>query len=487
MKFQRRNAAKGRLRPFPIDKTLIRFNRQGDGLSTRDLAASVLVIGDSGSGKTSGLLSSLAGSALSANASLVITCVKPEDAARGLALATRFGRRARIISLVDDRFNPLAHEQSIFTNDPTGLVERLTDQLLLPLRRQRREGSGGDPFWAADGARFVRHLVTIFVAAGIPLTYKLIYDTLLNLPTCEEDLGDEGWQRSCAAYDALVKAARRTDLLSWQQTDLDAAAGFLFRTAPNMPDRTRQSTVSTLAAALDPFVRGAIGQAINSDASTWDPAEVVDSPGVVIFDMPVQTAGSAAMTVQRMLLSAVQKAVLRRSNPTHPVMLLCDEYQEIMDQDDDPAFMRTARDRLGMMVIATQCVGNIRSARASSSDPRSAAEAILGLPAVKFFGATTDPETMRYASEVFTQTPQARVSLGSNQQQQSKDGDNRDGRSSTISRELQPDLPPHELLRLRRGGPENRFIVEAYCSVSGRIWRGTNRPSIKVAFPQIRL
>lgn len=335
--------AKGRTHPFLIDETLITFNRQGDGLTWRDLLASCLVLADSGSGKSSGILATLAGAALRTNASLVVTCVKPGDARDAVALATKFGRPARVVSFANDRFNPLAHEQFLASEDSTGKVERLTDQILLPLRRQRREGSGGDPFWAADGARFVRHLVTIFVAAGIPITYKLIYDTLINLPTGEENLDDEAWQRSCPAYGALLRASKRTDLLDWQRDDLDAAAEFLFRTVPNMPERTKQSTVSTLAAALDSCVRGITGHFLNTDSCTWDPAEVVDSPGVVIFDMPVQTAGPAAMTIQRMLLSAVQRAVLRRSNPTHPVMLLCDEYQEIMDPDDDPAFTGAPR------------------------------------------------------------------------------------------------------------------------------------------------
>ncbi|MEQ9617041.1 MAG: TraM recognition domain-containing protein [Phycisphaerales bacterium] len=475
--------------PDVLDRSLITFNRSNDRLTWRDvLGGGVSIIADSGSGKSSGVIFPLVRAIHSKRASVVHITVKPDDSAKYRRLAELNGRSDVRVFGIEDRYNPLAFEQS---NAPagTGLVENLTQLVLLPLRRQQRHGGSGDAFWKADAERYVRHLVTIFTLAGEPLSYRLINECLLNLPEDPEDVQCQQWRSSNPAYGALVRAENQP-LTPAQRGDLEDAAAFLLRTVPATPSRTRASTVATVTSAIDPYVRGEVGQVINAGHSTWTPDELVAQPGVVILDLPLQSWGEIGGTIQRILVSSIQRAILRRDlkEASHPVVLVMDEYQEFLDPKDDPAFMRTARDRRGCCILATQCVGNIRDACGESRDPQAAAEAILGLPSVKFFGATTDPATLKYASEVFTHTLQPRISFGNSQNSgDSKRPGSGTGRNTNISRELQPDVPHHEFVRLRRGGPGNGWNVDVFCSVSGRIWRASRRPSLKVTFQQIRL
>lgn len=490
MMWRRRKKAPAPHRGLDLDQALLHFNRRGDGLSVRDvLSGGVLVLGDSGSGKTSGVMSHLVAASHALGFSLVHVSVKPTDPDYWSALAGVYHRPVRRIRIGDDRFNPIAYEQ--FRTDPGGgLVEDLTRLVTLPLRRQGGAGgSGVDGFWRADAERYVRHVVTIFAIARVPISYRLIYETLQTLPASVEEIRDPAWQSRCPAFAALQQASRAT-LTSIESADLETAGRFLLSTVPTTPDRTRASTVATISSALDPLIRGPIGEALCGTPDTWQPHECFSRSPVLVLDAPLQVFGAVGSTVQRIWMTSIQRAVLRRqiTDEARPIVFIADEFQEFLDPEDDPAFMRTARNRLGCMVLATQCVGNIRAACSGGPDPRAAAEAILGLPAVKFFGSTSDPETLRYASEVFAKTWQARVSHGVSQRESSAgQGGGSGGRNANFSLDLHEDVPAFELRRLARGGPLSNYQAEAFCSVSGRVWTSTKRPSIKVAFGQHRI
>jgi type IV secretory pathway TraG/TraD family ATPase VirD4 len=80
-----------------------------DPVSLAMLASHVLVFGATGSGKTSGVLAWLLQACLRARASVVLTCAKPDDAARYAAIVALSGRTdVQRLDLATTRFNPLA-------------------------------------------------------------------------------------------------------------------------------------------------------------------------------------------------------------------------------------------------------------------------------------------------------------------------------------------------------------------------------------------
>lgn len=504
----------GRVRAFDLDAPVLKFNRF-DSISWRDMPAA-LVLGDPGSGKTTGALMALTRAALRAGASVVHTCVKPGDAQAWEAVAHEEGVGTVVFRFGKHSFNPLAWEQFREPARDSGrLAEALTQLALTPLLRQRRGegggGGGGDAFWLADGARFVRHVATLFVLAGTPLSFEAVAESLQNLPSSIDETHDLDWQARCPAYAALLAAEARlsSDVATTdpsRRADLERSARFLLRDAPLIPFKTRASTVATVVSSISPYLSGLVGRTINAPEGShveseqsltpFNPRRVVERPCAVVLDLPLQVWGESGAIVQRLALSAIQRSVLTRDprGTDHPVVLVMDECQEFLDPVEDAMFMRTARDRGGVTVLATQCVGNLTSACSSAREPRAAAETIMGLPTVKLFGATSDPETLDYASRVFTQTPQPRFSVStSGEGPVGSDGkgarDRARGRGSrpptgTVSIDLQPDVPPHEIARLKRGGPKNNFHVEMFCAVTGRVWKVSGRPSLKVVIRQ---
>lgn len=535
------NRRSGLPHAFHLDAALLRFNRR-DSISWRDiLGGGALALGDAGSGKTSGPLTGITRAAHRAGATVVHTCVKPGDAAYWSALALEEGREPVVFRFGEHLFNPLAWEQARRAGgnttggeDSGRLVETLTQMAILPLRRMKTAGAGGgggsggggDAFWEADAMRFLRHLITLFVLSGIPVSFELLAESLLNLPECAEDIHDPEWQARCPAYAVLLAAAEAVDGGGDPDAsrDLDRAAAFLLRTVATIPDKTRASTVATVVSAISPYLGGVVGSTINprsddSSRALFQPSIVVERPCAVILDLPLQVWGESGAIVQRMLISAIQKEVLRRDLPAgetwsgpragvagdsgaggtsgagggggggHPVVIVMDECQEFLDAQEDAAFMRTARDRRGCALLATQNTGNLVNACANSRDARAAAETILALPSVKLFGATSDPETLAYMSKVFAETPQPRYSVntgGDSAGSADGKGQGKRGRSpsGTVSTELRADVPAHEFARLKRGGPPSGFRVEMFCAVTGRIWHASRRPSLMVVIPQ---
>ncbi len=99
------------------------------------------------------------------------------------------------------------------------------------------------------------------------------------------------------------------------------------------------------------------------------------------------------------------------------------------------------------------------------------------------FGCLTCPESAQWASSVFAQTRQPRVTISSPEQgggdKQKKRGD----AHAQVSFEWASDCPPIEFSRLAKGGPPH-FIVENFVH-AGRMW-SNGRPSFKLAIPQTR-
>lgn len=485
-----------RTRPQPnlrLEQALLRLSDADDVLTSTDIFMSAALIGASGSGKTSGVLSTFVAAGHKAGASIVHVATKPHEPAFWLNLARRCGRTdVRVLQLGKDTFNPLEHERVTGRGLP-GAHERMLAIATAPLRRRRSQGGEADGgYWHDEGMRFLSLILIPFLLTNEPISYAVLYECLNHLPGSRAEARSEEWRTNSSLWRA-IEAADKLPLTTSQRQALNAAARFAQEDSPRMPSRTRLSVISTVVSAIHPLTLGEAALTLNAAESTWSPAEVVDRPSVLILDAAIQTYGPAAADFQRAVLTAIEREILRRpaGKAGHPVLLALDEGHYFIDADEDAAFITSCRDRRAGMIFATQTCANVQTAFASSRDPRSASEAFLGGFGVRIFCASNDPETLEHASRVFTHTPQARVSItdsgGSGREKRGRKGESaKSGDQSTIGFDLQPDVAAHEIAGLRTGGPDNNFIVEAFIAIAGRRWKASRRPSLKVSFPQVR-
>lgn len=467
----------------PLDAPLLQISCESDTIRVADALGSVLVVADSGAGKSSAFLPAIEAGALACGFATVHTAIKPDDADRIRRFAARCNAPLREIDFTRERFNPLAWEAQ------RAPAEARTEQTLAramePLRQQRRQSRGGDPHWEGDATRYLRHILTIVLCAGWRPSWPILAEALLTLPQSIEETQESEWRERCPAFRALVEAAERS-LPPTERNDLDAAARFLLHTAPTTPARTLASTVATYLAAVDGLCHGIIGEVLSAEADTWTPLEAISSPGVTVFTGATMTMGAAATLLQRLFLSSLQDEILRRpvDRSTTPVMLVCDEYAALADLDQDGRLIATGRSQLGCMVIAVQSVHSLASASATSSHGSAAAELLMGLPVVKILGSSTDPATCKWMSSVFARTWRARVSFGTQESAGGPAERKGPGRSTNVARELAEETPPFEFTRLARGSAAHGHCAEAFVACAGRVWSATGRSSIKARFPQ---
>ena len=476
--------------PKHTNQSFIRFNRIGDGLELSDLLdGPALITGDPGAGKTSAVVFLLLKRYWQHGASIVCTAVKPDDAGRKTRLLRAESSHddvgIRVLRLGNnDGFNPLDYEAGR-AQEP-GLIDRITRLALLPLERQQY-GGGTDPFWMASASKLVRYTVTVLVLARWRISFELLYRVATSLPADMESLEDPRWQLSCPLIEAFDDAFKR-ELTSIERGDLEAAARYFFETVPNIPHKTRSSTVETFTSAIDPLVHGEVGAFINAEQDSWTPDEVVVNRGAVVLDMPVQSSGPAGLIIQRLIVESVQRRVLARrpQELTHPVVIELDEYPSTVRADVDAEYSRTARSRMGTMILGIQSLASLREACRDARDQHAAASTLVGMCGTVFACATTDVETAEWISKLFAKRYKSRVSFGT-QDQNDKQNGRRQNRNTQVTREFVHDVPADSISRLRRGGPENNYLVECFVASGSRVWRATGKRSIKIAIPQTLL
>ncbi len=476
-------------RPLVPSAPLLRFNAK-DALTWTDLlSGGLLVLAQPGAGKTTALLAHPLAAWLHGGGSVVFTTFKPADA----EMWERFARSRSVGAVhrvsLSDAFNPFEWELTHNTNVP-GQPQRLLSIAMTPLRRRQQQSTSSDGgFFEAESERYAAQILTILRLAGVPITFRTLFQALQSLPRSPAELRSAVWRSRSPTFAALMAAGQRTDLLAADRSDLEAAAHFYLEEAPNTSSRTRGSVVATICSSLFPYIHGAVGAFLNAERSTVDLGTVIDAPGVMILDLSVQHFGAAAATVQRLLITAVEQAVLTRrmEGLVPPVCICMDEGHNFIDPEADVAYASSARDRLGCLFVCSQTIGQLRTACASGSrDPHAAVDALLGMFTTKFFGSTTDVQSLEYIQRTFADTSRARVSITSGADRSGgRDGGRKAEDNSTISRDESPDVRARDVIALRRGGPAHGYQVEAFVS-AGRLWN-SRRPSLLVIFPQFHL
>lgn len=471
-----------------LDMPLLQLS-QRDALTFRDaLGGGIALLGSPGSGKTA-IMEILALAAMRAGCSVVCFSVKPDSALRCAEIAKLAGRTdVTIFNPLSTPFNPLAEMQARGKGS-YGLHGSLLAMTMDTLKRLHEGSSGDAKFWAELATIVASHLLLIGLLADVPLSFAWLADCVRTLPRSPAEAADPVWRKTCPACAALETALRRP-LTPAQRIDLDKAARWLLDEVTRQPDKTRASIEATLMAGLESLTRSELGHAINRTDTHWSPAFVSDRPSILICDCAVDEIGPLGAAIQRLLKATLLHVLQRRKTDAtpHPVLLFLDEWQELVDHRTDPLVMRSLRDRRAALVSACQSVPTLVTACEESRQPEQSAMSLLGMAGAKIFCASTCVQTLKYAEQVMSSTPHTTVSFGTSEREDGgKDGRKSPGKSANFSTEIRPDTPAYLVQRLRTGGPANKFCVEAFVTIGGRVFRASSKTSLKVAFRQLQL
>ena len=185
---------------------------------------------------------------------------------------------------------------------------------------------------------------------------------------------------------------------------------------------------------------------------------------VIVMNLPVKEYGEAGRAAQVVYKYMWQQAAERRNiaqNP-RPVFLWVDEAQNFATEYD-MQFQATARSSRACTVYLTQNLPNYY-AEMGGAHSKYRVDSLVGNLQTKIWHANSDPETNTAAAETIGKSWQVRRSEG-----MSYGGDNV-GMSESSQESYDYDVIPQVFTQLRKGGPLNRFEVQAILFQSGRTW-----------------
>ena len=303
---------------------------------------------------------------------------------------------------------------------------------------------------------------------------------MVTAPSTLEESNSESWQNSSVCWscirevDAKAKSSR-------QEHDFAHAVKYWMREFPALSSRTRSIIVTSLTSMRDIFLRGALRELFCT--STTIVPELTHEGAILVLDLPIKEYSEVGQLAQVLFKLVWQRACERRDIAQHPrrTFLWADEAQ-FLSTATDPDFQATARSSRILSVLLTQNIGMFNSQLG-----REQTNSLMGNLQTKFFHANGDPMTNNWAAELFAKSFQFRGSTGTSTRDGTA-GNDRVSRNYGISDSIEFEVLPIEFSRLRKGGPENDWSVEAIVFQGGRIWNGSNKKIIlKWLLPSAKL
>jgi hypothetical protein len=465
--------SKSRCDSWPLDLPLVRFSRAKEDVWTlRDACQGVLIMGENGSGKTSGSGELLARKYLQAGFGGLVLCFKTDEADLWRSYLKRTGREAdgRYFS-VDSafRFNFIDYEA---LGSGLDFVENLVTLLVdIASIQKRTEASGSEAhFWLPQKKKLIRNAIQLLLMAEKPIQLRTLYAMIVSAPKDTKEAADEHWQRESFLFSLLEQAEARAS----SHPEWELITNYWMRERPALASKTRETIDADFTGMFDPLTRGKIGELFGT-VTNLTPGDILDGK-VAVIDIPIAKYREVGQYAALIWAQLFQRAVDRRSYVapgSRPVFLWEDE-AHYFTIEQDALFQTTARSKGISVVRLTQNLPNFLDAY--GRDGKHKVDTLLGNHATKIFHRNGDPTTNEWASKVIAKETTYRHSLSNSGSLQSSSGLS----SNTSVTEVEEDsCPPKEFIGLKNGGKKNNNTVEGILFQSGRIWNKDQRCTLR--------
>lgn len=319
-----------------------------------------LILGTSGSGKSSTSYKQITLGALKLGAGAIFCTAKPEDA-DAIRIYSALARRLE--SLIDldglhNIINPLAYELA-----RTGNINDVIDVLMAMFEIVRSSGSNpgksGEQFWTDSPQQMMRATVPIVYAATGTVRIEDILLFIRSAPTSLKQLRDPKWQARSPFWQMILAAGER--LAQGPISGFDVATGnramAYWEEFAELDPKTSGNIRISITTLLSRFETGLLKTALCGETKVF-PGELMMSGGaILLLNFPVQTHGADGAICQKIIKFLAQRAILtRNAMPQHMrerlVMFGADECQNFLYRDAE--FLAQCRSSNTMVVFATQ-------------------------------------------------------------------------------------------------------------------------------------
>lgn len=392
-----------------LDAPLLRFGKVPWTIG--NACEGTLILGATGSGKSSGSGAHIAKSYLHAGMGGLVLCAKPDEKARWLAYAKACNREHHVIVMDgsgQERFNFLDYAL-LRDGDGAGQTMNLVT-LFIQLAEASHKGRGesNDPFWRDAMKELLSHSMDALIAAYGCVRLHELQKFMETLPL-PDDKRESGF-----CYQTMTKAymnpLNKLPLHDWNVVD-----GYVFENIRRMSDKTRSGIVSSFTSLAHNFIKGKMHTLFCTD-STLVP-ELTHEGAIIIVDLPVKQWDTAGIVASQVMKYLFQKAAERRNINAYsrPVFLWADECQFFLSEYDNE-FQSTARSSRACTVYLTQNLSGIYNS-IGGKHPEHAADALLGNLRTKIFHSNDNRTTNQWAADIIGKHVQIRGNFSSSQGQ----------------------------------------------------------------------
>ena len=354
---------------WPLDLPLVRFSaRKEDVWTLRDACQGVLIMGENGSGKTSGSGELLAHKYLQAGFGGLVLCFKTDEADLWRSYLKRAGRESdgRYFSAENEfRFNFLDYEaRGSGVDFAENLVTLLVDIASI---QKRTEASGSEAhFWLPQKKKLIRNAIELLLMAEKPIQLRTLYSMIVSAPKEVREAGDDQWQKESALFALLQQAeARASDHPEWE-----LITNYWMRERPALASKTRETIDADFTGMFDPLTRGKIGELFGTETNLT-PDDILDGK-VVIIDIPIAKYREVGQYAALIWAQLFQRAVDRRryEAPAGRPVFLWEDEAHYFTIEQDALFQTTARSKGISVVRLTQNLPNFLDAYGAMANTR---------------------------------------------------------------------------------------------------------------------
>ncbi len=397
-----------------------------------------LIVGNTGSGKTSGPGQIIARSFLRNDYSGLVLCVKDDETKNWQNLCKLEGRERDLVVFRPEAglcFNPLEFEP---------ILENRV-QLFLKLIDYGSPGAvagAAVSFWTLECQRLLRNLFQLADSAGLPPVMEAWENILKKAPSSLADLTTAAWLKDSPCAHAM-KAASGKALLD-RNTRL--ALDYFEVTFPTLNPKTRSIIVTMVGTTFDTLGRSPLFE-LFTGRSTISPRAIFDQGKILIVDLPVKVDKQVGRYANVIWKYCFQQEVERRREKT-PTFIWADEAQLFLTQEDY-LFQTTARSSKCASVYLTQNYPNLLATLGKHPT-----DSLVGNLLTRLFHRNDCPITNDWASQLMGErmvevVPPSGVMTPPSHR-------------PAPYYEMVRIVPPHKFASLKCGGKKNGYIVEGY-------------------------
>jgi hypothetical protein len=494
--FRRKSHPFARPLRWELTGELLRWSKD-DPWTIRDAVEGALILGATGSGKSSGSGRTVAVSLLDAGFGGLVLTAKADERALWESYCRETNRGGDLLIVGADaahRFNFLNHELNR-QGEGGGLTENLVNLFsnVMEIRERNATNGGGredGTFWKQGALKCMRNAVDLVSLATGSVSVPDLVRVVLSAPQSAGQIRDNDYQQGSFCFHCLKEADRR-EKTPRQQHDFGVVCDYYLLEWPNLAERTRSVIQATFMGWADMLNRGLLRELFCTD-TTITPAAVEEGK-IILVDLPVKEFGEVGQFAQVLWKYCFQRAIERRKPAAipRPVFLWADEAQHFVTSYD-MQFQTTCRAARVATVYLTQNVSNFYAALGGGDKARAESDSLFANLNTKLMHCNGDAVTNEWAARLIGRSLQCLASGNSSYDADDQwtaalgldwfghAGHTTAGFSETYEFEVQP----REFTQLRTGGPANGWIVDGIVFQNGRVFQSSGRTWLKTSFRQ---